>query len=357
MSGLYKNIIFLIIASVWFTCSSDKLSAQPRMSKEMKRLEDMKKKDFENFKLSKPKSVEYFLNGEKKGFSMFDIKGNCIENGLYIKGSKITKQKFEYDSFNNITSQTNLKEDGSTGFTKKNEYNTEGKLVSSENNYYDGKPGDKESYRYDERGNLIEIDYNLSTGKFKYYFDYDANTNKIGEKSYLEDSLYYTGIMIYNDKNYLIEEIKNYISAESVDTIRYSYKYDNKGNLLEFSKVSPDTNETYIEKYKYDVKDNNIEYASYNSRGNLEYRYVYIYDERNNLKELSVYDGNDALDRNESYKYDKDYHIIENITSNNDNSVTGKISKKYDKKGNVVEETELAGGKTDKWKYVYEYYE
>lgn len=357
MTGRYNTLVFLIITSLWFICCTDNISAQVRMSKEMKRLEDMKKKDFENFKISKPKNIEYFLNGEKKGFSMFDFKGNCVENGTYIKDRKITKQIFEYDSLNNITKQTNLKEDGSTGFFTSNIYNPDGKLISSEYFYYDGKPGDKELHKYDERGNLIEIDYDLNTGKLKYFFDYDSNNNKIREKSYLEDSLFYTGTMIYDDKNDLVEEIKYYISAESVDTLRYSYKYDAKGNLLEFSKVSPDTNETFTEKYMFDTKDNILEYASNNSKGNLEYRYIYKYDIRNNLSELSVYNRDNMSDRKEKYSYDIDNRMIENVTLNADDSIIRKISKKYDKKGNVVEETEEAGGKTDKWKYVYEYYE
>ncbi len=357
MNGRYHTFVFLLITSFWFICCTDNISAQPRLSKEIKRLEDLKKKEIDNFRLSKPRDIEYFLNGEKKGFSMFDIKGNCIENGIYLENKKITKQIFEYDSFNNITKQTSLKEDGSTGFYTRNIYNSDGKLTSSEYFYYDGKPGDKEFHKYDERGNIIEIDYDLSTGKIKYYFDYDSNNNKTHEKSYLQDSLFYTSSMMYDDKNDLVEEIKFYISAESVDTLKYSYKYDAKKNLLEFSKVSPDTNETFTEKYIFNANDNIQEYSSYNSKGNLEYRYVYKYDEKNNLLELSVYNRDNTLDRKEKYKYDIDNHMIENITSDGEDSITRKISKKYDKKGNVVEETEEAGGKTDKWKYVYEYYE
>jgi hypothetical protein len=357
VSGLYKNIIFLLIAVIYIVSSAGNSFAQARMSNEIKKLEEKKKKDLENFKLTKPKNVEYILNGEKKGFSKFDAKGNCIENGFYIGGKKITKQIFEYDSSGNNTKQTNLNEEGSVEYFMNNTFSAEGNLISAEYFYYDGKPGDKEFHKYDEKGNLIEIDYNLSSGKLKYFFDYDSSNNKINEKSYHEDSLYYNGIIIYNEKNIPIEEIKNYISAGSVDTIRYYYKYDAKGNLIEFSKVSPDTNETFTEKYKLDANYNTIEYTSYNSRSKLEYRYLYNYDEKNNLIELFVYNGDNNPDRKEIYKYDNDNHLTENVTFDADETILNKITKRYDKKGNVTEETDETGGKTDKWIYVYEYYE
>jgi hypothetical protein len=327
------------------------------MSKELKRIEDKKKKDLENFKLTKPKNVEFILNGEKKGFSKFDIRGNSIENGFYIKGRKITRQIFEFDSSGNNTKQINLNEDGSTDFYINNIYGPGGKLISLEYFYTNGKAGDKQFCKYDERGNLAEIEYNFSDGKLKYYFEYDSANNKTVEKSYKADSLYYIGKMVYDEMNNLVEEIKNYIMAEEIDTIKYSYKYDAKGNLLEFSKVSPDTNETYTEKYKFNTMDNVIEYSSFNSRNKLEYRYVYLYDGKNNVTELSVYNGDNTPDRKESYEYDNQNRLMESITFNSDGTVINKVTKKYDKKGNVIEETEESGGKSDKWIYIYEYYE
>src|SRR5690606_2878970 len=115
------------------------------------------------------------------------------------------------------------------------------------------------SYKYDENNNLIEWVTNNDDKRFnlKYILKYDNQDNLIEELFYGDSTYVYKGkeLKKYNSKNRIIE----------------SNQYDSKGNLS----------------YRrfYDRKENLIEKIEYDSL-NVRFKWTYKYDDKGNLTEL-----------------------------------------------------------------------
>jgi YD repeat-containing protein len=117
----------------------------------------------------------------------------------------------------------------------------------------------------------------------------------------------------------------------------YLWKYNEKGNMIEYHLFLDKYIYKYI--YKYDKNDNLIEENEYNLDGSLDSKNTYKYDDKGNLVEKNEYDADGNLDDKDTYKYkyDDKGNLIEKI---HDNTDVGKYTYKYDYKGNIIEENQ-----------------
>lgn len=220
----------------------------------------------ENLKGKVKKYEESIYNADdiltNKSRCYFNQKGNKIEYCFYdAVGILLYKNKYEYDENENRTS------------AELQWYEAEGSLK-------------KTTYRYDEKGNLIFCDY--SVGSYRSYEDY----------------------MYYEEENRIDVQITQPRFDSLFDKWSSSietYKYDEKGNLIE----KADDNSTLLERYKYDEKGNRTEKIKV-----FFTKTTYKYDAQGNLIEKYL---EDTFSEKETYKnkiftetYDYEYDAIGN---------------------------------------------
>ena len=103
----------------------------------------------------------------------------------------------------------------------------------------------------------------------------------------------------YDDKGNLIE----WYYYELHDGLAATYKYDAKGNLIE--EISYSHAGVGNTTYKYDAKGNKIEENSY-FIGLLDRKYTMKYDAKGNLIEGNSYEADGSLDYKYTFKYEFD---------------------------------------------------
>jgi len=89
---------------------------------------------------------------------------------------------------------------------------------------------------------------------------------------------------------------------------KYTFKYDEKGNLIEendFNGASVLYNK-FI--FKYDEKGNMAENSAYNSTGLLYNKFTYTYDSKGNILEQTEFNGANEIYRKIFFKYTLDIH-------------------------------------------------
>ncbi|MGA7720511.1 MAG: hypothetical protein WCA84_04965 [Ignavibacteriaceae bacterium] len=117
-------------------------------------------------------------------------------------------------------------------------------------------------------------------------------------------SKFYDGTISYkyDDKGNLIE-IQNYDSVGSVGT-KYLIKYDKIGNWIETNIYNPDGSLYYKNIIKYDGKGNMVETNGYHSDGSLDIKIARKYDSKRNIIEIDWFNQDGYLFQKEVYKYD-----------------------------------------------------
>ena len=85
--------------------------------------------------------------------------------------------------------------------------------------------------------------------------------------------------------------MKYYISDGSLD-YKITFKYDDRGKIIESNNYNSDGSLKYKYTRKYDDKDNLIELNRYNSDGSLKYTntYIYEFDKISNGIKKTIYD-------------------------------------------------------------------
>lgn len=176
---------------------------------------------------------------------------------------------------------------------------------------------------YTEKNNKDSINYKIVYT----YFPKD----KKSEAAYFNRQLKPTTktIYIHDDKNFKIEEIQH--SPEGQVSRRYTYAYNDKGNLTTLTGYQKDGALMSKSSYKYDVngfkseysyespgyatsttifindaKGNNIEEIWGNGRGVIDYRFVRTYDDKGNKIKEEKYKGGDTLSSTVTWKYEYD---------------------------------------------------
>ncbi len=136
--------------------------------------------------------------------------------------------------------------------------------------------------------------------------------------------------------------------------------FDKDGNTDKFKKINYNTiinlDKTLTNKYKYDDKGNLIEWGIY-YLNKLKDLFNYKYDSIGNLIEENTYTSNDILQRKRIFNYDNSANLIEeDWYTGSSNTITLKILYKYDDNGNEIEQTYYSSnGKISKCIFMYEF--
>ena len=176
-----------------------------------------------------------------------------------------------------------------------------------------GIMSDKSIYIYDGDKLIKEEYYDSDNKKVLYTYEYNkegykSKKIKIMDNGETIDKVIYE----YNSKGKLIKETED-MSDLSPDPMVSTYKYDKKGNLIEYSSFS-DYSEAFI-KYKYNEKNQLIEVKKPLIEEG-EYTEYFIYDNNDNLLEKRYTNTGyyeDWKEARERYELDKQGNWIKKI--------------------------------------------
>lgn len=180
-------------------------------------------------------------------------------------------------------------------------------------------------YRYDSKCNLISLCKYDEKGEMyrKIIYKYDRKGNRTKEK---DTSLYGTTFVYkYDTKNKMIEKC---IYKCEIDE-KYKFKYDADGKLIETIYSSSDNVSNYRRVMKYDdgkIIDDNFYTID---EGILYLRYTYKYDARGNEIECCCFRKNELIVKS-IYEYDAKGNVIKNITINYKSGFTFEDVNEYD---------------------------
>lgn len=172
------------------------------------------------------------------------------------------------------------------------------------------------NYTYNNKNQLIELKKNdLSDKRIEYLYNVDGtlNSEKIYTKNGLGDIITYTyengklskkeedGIIInvdyyslyeYNSKG-LISEQRQYRASDGSLFYSYRFEYDNHGNLIKKTNISPTGKEQVVldDTYRYDEQGRCIEHIKKTLMGDIDI-HQYTYNEEDGLLErMDFIDG------------------------------------------------------------------
>ena len=102
----------------------------------------------------------------------------------------------------------------------------------------------------------------------------------------------------------MIEEYTTYVSNSTLNSHK-TYKYDEKGRVIDEKTNASDGTLNSSKTYKYDQMGNMIE-ENY-TEANLNYKVTYQYDQKGNQNEKNLYHKYDFLNYKQTYQivYDK----------------------------------------------------
>lgn len=285
------------------------------------------------------------------------------------------------------------------------------KLKDINSEEFELKGGVYNKTTYDEGGRTLSELKFLSDGSIEQHYEYTYNEQgvKTSEKAFDE----YGDLM--DDMEYSVDTngkilfaYKNYLDG-SRDTI--TYRYDEKGNLIEKELRSEDDEVEYLDKYTYDG-EHEIHHESWDEDNELVFRKESIYDEKGNVVEdktwesesndtirvvnefddagqmcgVSSFSGDGKLlfrvdyERNEQghitfvkevspgrevsteFEYDEQGNALVQIEANGDGEINSRIERSFDEDGNVIDSEAILDhhgmGMNQHYvlKYEYEFY-
>jgi hypothetical protein len=149
----------------------------------------------------------------------------------YINGCK-TVQQFEYDSYNNLVT---IKSDRSC-----KDMGNDLSVV-------------KYNYKYNNKYNIIEKQSILPSGSFKTEtFQYDSKGNMIQSYESASKSEYSEYLIAYDKNNNKSQVDKKIVAGESVAHFTETFKYDDKGNVIEDKYADEKGNVLSVHTYYYE---------------------------------------------------------------------------------------------------------
>lgn len=176
---------------------------------------------------------------------------------------------------------------------------------------------------FNEKGNITEEQFAIHGGsKHKSTYRFNRNNSKIEEFSYIDDSLFYKTIYIYNEKG---DSLKKDLYSTMDSLISKSIiSYDNAMNLMEFIIYNADGSLNTKIKYKYDKKGNKIEEQKFDSNGNPFQKVTFEYDINDNV----IKNG----DYSYTYKFDNQNNWVQKIfyIENKPISIIERVIKYYE---------------------------
>lgn len=225
-----------------------------------------------NGELGYEKSYEYKNGMMAKETMVCAADSNIGFHGYGMKNGDVCTAEYEYDEEQNLT-----------------------EIRIWNNN--DGKQIHTYSYEYDHRGNRIKetSDSVYPQGihaTFNYEYDERGNQTKMEWYEGGHSGIYSTSYYEYDENDELIRSGFKYHESGIKSDLTYVNEYDDECRLVKQCTTS--STGSYSETtYKYDEKGNVVEKKESYSNGTLVYQYHYGYDESGNLvKEIYHYGEN-----------------------------------------------------------------
>lgn len=239
----------------------------------------------------------------------FDDKGNKIDVVFFNqKGTIGNKDIYKYDDKCNELEYISYDSKGKIEFKSESKYNEDGNRIEQTNYKSDGELSSKKTFKYNEKGDLIEYVYYYPPYReeSKYEYKYDENGNII-ERIKFETSpisnAQSKNISKFNNGK-IIEESSN---TESGDMLTKDvYLYDEVGNNIEKVNYDFDGNKTSEYICKYNENGNLVEEIhNICITGKMIYKYSKKYDQIGNMIEYLLFDESDEPTNKFEYIYSK----------------------------------------------------
>lgn len=340
---------------------------------------------YNNVKISIPIDKNLYPNRKLKSTSTFYY--NAIEkdgNIIMSRGLSITpldddlyNNTYTYDLKGNIIECIKWDTLGNPELKEITFYNTQNKKYYKETyEYYDGNSTKTQidTIIYNNNGQIVS---HIIQGKYEKQqadYIYNHNNNKIQEKNYMDNALFYSKVFEYDKNNNLIHQKTEHHQKKELEEDLYFF-YDNKNRLVKLEKRNDEGVIYEKTTYKYNAKGKVIKELTYNSDNKIIKSIIKEYHFNNQLKKQEY-----ALENNRKwiYTYDNGGKVME-VFEQNDNKISKKLysyndfgkelkiekfdqNKKrieletfeYDSKGNMIKNTSVYNDNYNKVK-TYQY--
>lgn len=274
---------------------------------------------------------------DSKESYFYDQRGNIIKT-VHINSMPVYNYEIHsvYDLSNREIKRTLIDSDNKLKTVSTYQYDPKGMLILWEQ--YDSKNQleSKSEFTYDEiNGNLNQSSRFQGNGKQE--FRWIEKYNSFGDKT--EETLYNSENKIKSQEFYFYNASRKLIQWQVLEKNELSftvyYTYINN-RLIESKTILPNEQTDYIETYKYDEKGNKIEFFASFPRHKINLRETYLYDSNGKQIELKSYDKNGALE----FILRDSYHPNEKISAMSKITPDGKYLYKweyiYNQQGNVI---------------------
>ncbi|MFJ1410249.1 hypothetical protein [Capnocytophaga canimorsus] len=286
---------------------------------------------YNNVKISIPIDKNLYPNRKLKSTSTFYY--NAIEkdgNIIMLRGLSITpldddlyNNTYTYDLKGNIIKRIKWDTLGNPELKEITFYNTQNKKYYKETYEYYGENSTKtqiDTIIYNNNGQIVS---HIIQGKYEKQqtdYIYNQNNNKIQEKNYMDNALFYSKVFEYDKNNNLIHQKTEHHQKKELEEDLYFF-YDNKNRLVKLEKRNDEGIIYEKNTYKYNAKGKVIKELTYNSDNKIIKSIIKEYHFNNQLKKQKY-----TLENNRKwiYTYDNGGKVME-VFEQNDN----KMSKKF----------------------------
>ena len=238
----------------------------------------------------------------------------------------IGKNGYNYNEQGNKSIEYTYNPDGTLDAKSVFIYDEKGILIEEDSYNPDGSSGFTNTYKYDRRGNITSIKLYDTYGSLfvRTASDYDNNNNETEEINYTQilendrhkDIVLNKTTWRYDDKGNMIEE--RYYERDTTMTRHTFYKYDENGNKVEQSKW--ESGITLKTTYKYNSDGNPIEETQYDAGNYIALKIITTYDDKGNETQERFYDRDNNLQTQTIFQlsYDKNGNWIRKTQLDND---------------------------------------
>ena len=151
----------------------------------------------------------------------------------------------------------------------------------------------------------------------------------------------------FNEAGRKTEEITYELQSGTV-TNKVVYAYDKQGRLQDYETYSSVVDKTLSQpqksSYKYDEKGNVVEFVYYQSDGTLGGRFLYKYDAKGNKLEEIIYSWNGTRIGKLLNTYDEAGNHLTQTSYNEDDSISWKSVNTYNARGHKIEWVQAIAG-------------
>jgi len=268
-----------------------------------------------------------------------------------------------------------------------NEFDPQGDILKASSYNHDQEIHEFYEYKYNENHKVVEElcyfdEDQVAEHKF---IEWDENGLAVSEKIiYQEDGSETTSYFTYNEAKQVIEKriLDQDDELEELDKFEYDgdkliseskfdcdmklvytnkYKFDEKGNMIEYEHSSSDPYEFLRHEYFYNEQGEREKVLKYNYKNMLVEKNIMEFDEQGNLIEL--FEETQTTKKTTKLYYDDNGNQIKQEEFNEDDEIIISIDRTYDADNQMLESLVFAQNPDDgvqqmyAYRYEYEYWE